>query len=120
MGHQIVWFDMYVVDLDRAVTFYSAVLGQELKKESNMEMEMCVLPHSQGDVAGCLVKSDTNGPSSSGTLVYFNTDGRLDDAIQQVEKNGGKIIKEKHQIGPYGFCAIINDSEGNRVALHSN
>jgi len=36
-----------------------------------------------------------------------------------VEKNGGKILKPKHQIGEHGFRAVVSDSEGNRVALHS-
>jgi hypothetical protein len=30
-----------------------------------------------------------------------------------------KIIEPKQSIGPYGFRAIILDSEGNRLALHS-
>jgi len=33
--------------------------------------------------------------------------------------NPNKILKRKHQIGPYGFRVVILDSEGNRIALHS-
>jgi len=44
----------------------------------------------------------------------------LDDAIAAVVPNGGKIIESKHPIGPFGFRAIVIDSEGNRVALHSD
>jgi len=50
----------------------------------------------------------------------MNCDGRLDDAISAVEPNGGKLLEPKHQIGPHGFRALIRDSEGNRVALHSS
>lgn len=33
---------------------------------------------------------------------------------------GGKILQGKKQISEeYGFMAVITDSEGNRVALHS-
>jgi len=49
-----------------------------------------------------------------------NASGRLDAAIDAVVPNGGKVIKPKHPIGPYGHRAIILDSEGNRVALHSD
>jgi hypothetical protein len=52
-------------------------------------------------------------------LIYLNCDGRLDAAIAAVEANGGKVLKPKHPIGPYGFRAVILDSEGNRLALHS-
>ncbi len=40
--------------------------------------------------------------------------------MEAASKNGGKIIEPKKQIGPYGFRAIILDSEGNKMALHSN
>jgi predicted enzyme related to lactoylglutathione lyase len=43
----------------------------------------------------------------------------LDEAVAAANANGGSILKAKHAIGPYGFCAVIRDSEGNRVALHS-
>ena len=52
-------------------------------------------------------------------MIYLNCDQRLDAAIAAAEKDGGKILKPKHQIGPHGFRAVILDSEGNRVALHS-
>jgi predicted enzyme related to lactoylglutathione lyase len=43
----------------------------------------------------------------------------LDQAIAAVEANGGKVLQPKHPIGPYVHRAIILDSEGNRMALHS-
>ena len=52
-----------------------------------------------------------------GPLIYLNCEGRLDAAIATVETNGGKIAPAaKHQIGPYGFRAVVLDSEGNRIA----
>jgi hypothetical protein len=51
--------------------------------------------------------------------VYLNVDGRIVDAVKAVNAAGGKVLQETHQIGPYGFRAIFQDSEGNRVALHS-
>jgi predicted enzyme related to lactoylglutathione lyase len=67
-----------------------------------------------------LFASDDERPSGQGLLIYLNANGRLDDAIAAVIPNGGKVLKPKHPIGPYGSRAIILDSEGNRVALHSD
>jgi uncharacterized protein len=119
MTNQIVWCDIPVGDLDRAIKFYSAVLRQTVSKESHGGMNFGLLPHTDGSVGGCLVKTDDAKPSANGPLVYLNCEGRLDTAISVVEKSGGKILKPKHQIGPYGFCAVVLDSEGNRIALHS-
>jgi hypothetical protein len=40
--------------------------------------------------------------------------------FQRVTVHGGKIVQSKHAIGPFGIRAIILDTEGNRVALHSD
>jgi hypothetical protein len=113
------WADIPVTNLDRAIKFYSAVLKGEVKKDSFGEMSFGLLPHYESNVSGCLVVMKDNQPSQTGPLVYFSVEGRLDDAIVQVREHAGKILQEKHQIGPHGFRAIIVDSEGNRVALHS-
>jgi hypothetical protein len=115
--NRAVWFDVPVADLDRAQAFYAAVLGVGVSKETFGETSFCVIDHQDGN-GGCLVI----GPdevSDKGVLLYLNTDGRIRDAIAQAEKQGGKILQPLHPIGPHGFRAIILDSEGNRVALHS-
>jgi predicted enzyme related to lactoylglutathione lyase len=43
----------------------------------------------------------------------------LDETLGRVEKAGGKIVMPKTDIGPPGFIAIVRDSEGNSVGLHS-
>ncbi len=119
MANQVVWVDIPVVDLDRAIRFYSAVLGAPVKREDFPGMSIGLLPHEGQDVGGCLHKSDDVKPSDQGPLIYLNAQGRLDQAVAAVPANGGKVLKPRHQIGPYGFRAVILDSEGNRVALHS-
>ncbi|HEX9263693.1 MAG TPA: VOC family protein [Candidatus Binatia bacterium] len=120
MGNQIVWCDIPVLDLDRAVKFYSAVLGQSVEKQDFPGMTIGILPHNDGEVGACLFTSDEEKPSEKGTMIYLNANGRLDDAIAAVTANGGKLVKPKHPIGPFGFRAVVIDSEGNRVALHSD
>jgi uncharacterized protein len=116
--NRIVWCDVPVKDLDRSIKFYSVVLGVKVEKQSYSGWEFASLAHENG-VGGCLTPSEEGRPSDHGPLVYFNCQGRLDEAIASVEPNGGKVLKSKHQIGPYGFRAVVLDSEGNRIALHS-
>jgi predicted enzyme related to lactoylglutathione lyase len=119
MANQIVWCDIPVLDLDRAVRFYTAVLGQAVKKHEFPGMTGGVLPHGDGDAGGCLITSPTEKPSAQGVMIYLNVNGRLDEAIRAVSTHEGKVIEPKHEIAPFGFRAIVLDSEGNRIALHS-
>ncbi len=121
--HQLVWCDIPVTDLDRAVRFYSAVLGAAVQRQEFEGMKFALLPYEQGAVSGCLTPGcpgeKTNRPSAQGPLLYLNCQGRLDQAIAAVTANGGKVLQPRHQIGPHGYRAIVLDSEGNRIALHS-
>ncbi len=119
MENQFVWIDIPVTNLDRAIAFYSEVLGEKLTKESASGFSIGLFPHVKTNVSGCLYISDGNKPSENGPLVYLNAEGKIDKATNAVKTNGGKVLQEKHQIGEHGYRAIIIDSEGNRIALHS-
>lgn len=117
-ANRVVWFDIPVADLDRAATFYEAVLGIKVEKAKYGDISFCILEHNEGN-GGCLVEKPEEISSDKGALMYLNVDGRIKDAVSKVEKNNGKIVNDIHAIGPYGFRAIVLDSEGNRIALHS-
>src|SRR5829696_721093 len=90
--NRAVWFDIPVADLDRAARFYGAVLAIKLHKEKFEQFEFCVLDHKEGN-GGCLVPHPDQVTSTGGILVYLNVDGRIRDAVVQVEKHGGQIIE---------------------------
>lgn len=116
----VVWVDIPVLDLERAITFYSALFGADLERAEHEGTQLAMLPYPDKGPSGCLFENGTDKPSMDGPVVYLSVEGRMGDALIQVGLNGGKVLKPKHEIGPYGFRAIVRDSEGNRVALHSN
>ena len=117
--NRAVWFDMPVADLDRASDFYSAILDIIVSKEKFGDIEFAILDHQDGN-GGCLVVNENSISANSGILLYLNVNNRIKDAVSKVTEHGGSIIDDIHAIGPHGFRAIILDSEGNRIALHSN
>jgi predicted enzyme related to lactoylglutathione lyase len=55
-----------------------------------------------------------------GTLVYFNCNHKMDEYLVRAEAAGAKILMPKTQISPeHGYFAILTDTEGNRIAVHS-
>ncbi len=120
MSHRIVWVDLPVTDLDRAIRFYSAILGLPVTKEGGPGFTFGLLPHGEGEVGGCLVVPEgDDAPSKTGPLVYLNAEGRLAQAVAAVPAHGGQVLQPVHPIGPHGFRAVVLDSEGNRIALHA-
>lgn len=116
----ICWTDIPVIDMKRAVAFYSALLGHEVPLHDYDDWQYGLLPHPEGRHSVCLAPADEeHQPGRNGPLVYLSVDGRLDAAVKVAAEKGGKVLENKRQIGPYGYRAIVVDSEGNRIALHS-
>lgn len=115
----ICWTDIPVTDLDRAAAFYSAVLNREVKKQSEEGYEIAMINSDEGHGNFCLCKLEGRHASENGPLIYLSAEGRLEDAVAKVESSGGKVLQGKHSIAPYGHRALIVDSEGNGIALHS-
>jgi predicted enzyme related to lactoylglutathione lyase len=117
-NNRAVWFDIPVADLDRATNFYAKVLAVGVTKEAFNDIEFSVIHHQDGN-GGCLVPHPDQISSTGGILLYLNANGRIRDAVAQATEHGGKVIEPIHAIGPHGFRVLILDSEGNRIALHS-
>ncbi len=120
------WFEIYVQDMQRAKKFYETVLHVELTKlespasddETGLEMFAFPMNMDAGGASGALAIMKGCPSGGMGTLVYFSCEDCGNEA-SRVEAAGGKICKPKMSIGQYGFIALVSDTEGNMVGLHS-
>ena len=114
------WFEIPVTDMARAKAFYEHVFALELEEHQMGPALMAWFPMKEGVVgaAGSLVKGEGYEPSLEGALVYF-TAPDIDATLSRATEKGGHVIAEKFSIGEHGFVALIQDSEGNRIGLHS-
>ena len=114
------WFEIYVQDMQRAKAFYEAVLGGALQNLESPGIEMWAFPmhDTETGASGALVKMDGCPSGGNSTVVYFSC---TDCAVEasRVAGSGGQVFKEKFSIGPYGFIALVVDTEGNMIGLHS-
>jgi predicted enzyme related to lactoylglutathione lyase len=116
----VCWFEIYVQDMARAKAFYEAMLQIKLSELTMPGMQMWAFPMEMEltGAGGTLVKMEGVKSGGSGTLVYFSC---ADCAVEagRAAKNGGRVEKQKMSIGEYGFIALVVDTEGNMVGLHS-
>lgn len=113
------WFEIPVRDLDRAAKFYETILGIELSRMEMPGAGYAMWPFSRDVLGGALVKGKGRVPSRRGTLVYLACGPDLNVALKKVKGAGGTVLEKKFAIGEHGFIAFFEDTEGNRVALHS-
>ena len=117
----VTWFEIPVNDMERAKAFYEAVFQFEIQLVDFGGLKMGWFPNagSVSGATGSLMQHESYVPSHSGTLVYFSCQDVANE-LSRVEAAGGKVMHNKTQISPeHGFMAVFEDSEGNRIALHS-
>ncbi|MFK7919263.1 MAG: VOC family protein [Ilumatobacter sp.] len=120
---KIGFFDIYVNDMDRAQAFYEAMLDTTLTpmgdpNDASVEMRSFGDDFASHGAGGALVKLEFAKPGPGGSMVYFTCD---DCAVEEarVVAAGGTVVQPKHAIGEHGFVAVITDTEGNMIGLHS-
>lgn len=122
LKNAIVWFDIPVTDIERASKFYENLLGIELLQLSfDNGLKLAVFPVEDGTVSGALsLHAEQYIPSKTGSLLYLNGNPDLQVMLDKVEPNGGKVLLPKSMISEHwGYMALFEDTEGNRVALQS-
>lgn len=114
------WFELPVLDLSRAVKFYSHLFQTSFEILEQGEYSMSLFPKEIGG-GGALMKGPGSVPSEYGPLIYLNANDEIPKMLLRVEEAGGRIILEQTTINEeMGSFALFIDSEGNRLALHSN
>lgn len=118
MTNAINFFEIPSLDFDRAVAFYRDILGVEFHHEVFMGTPSAMFPASEAGAGGAIIFSSVK-PSADGAVIYLNANGKLREAIERVELAGGTVLLPVTAIGDPGYIALILDSEGNRIGLHS-
>ena len=121
MANAINWFELPASNYQRAVNFYRSILGADFEEFSSNGTRMAFFrnePQSYG-ACGAIACGEGYEPSERGALIYFHGGEDLSEPLSKVEESGGKILMGKTPIGENGYIAHFADTEGNRVALHS-
>ena len=115
------WFEIPATNFERAVGFYGAIYDFDMPTRKMGDTMMGFFQHQPGSgTGGAIICGDGSKPSADGSKLYLNAGDDLLTVLNRVETAGGTIIQSKTQISPeIGFFAVIADTEGNHIYLHS-
>lgn len=123
MKNPIVWFEIYVDDIERATKFYETVLAVKLDNMADPSGKGLLMKSFASDMdshgaSGMLVQMEGMKAGGNSTLVYFSCE---DCSVEEsrVAEAGGNVMQAKMNIGEYGFISLCSDTEGNMFGLHS-
>jgi predicted enzyme related to lactoylglutathione lyase len=123
--NKVVHFEIPADDVDRAKKFYSETFGWQLSDwpmddgttyigATTTETDPTThVPKEAGSINGGIVKRNEYAKTPQVTINVPS----IDEFVGKIRKNGGKLVKDKTDVGGMGFYAYVNDSEGNLVGL---
>ncbi|HAS45493.1 MAG TPA: lactoylglutathione lyase [Microscillaceae bacterium] len=116
----VCWFDIHVSDLERAKKFYEMVFDIKLVDLPSEWGKQSTFPFQEKgmNATGALVEKENRPENSNNTIVYFASEDCTTEE-SRVAKAGGQVIQPKTPIGEFGFIALMLDTEGNTIGLHS-
>lgn len=121
MKNLIAFFEIPVVDFNRAVRFYESLLNCQLTVMDWETEKMAFFTNNVGECIGSLSYTLDFKPSKDGILLSFSVED-MEIALSKIKNSGGEIIRAKTKIeaNNRGYFSIFIDSEGNKVGLYSD
>jgi predicted enzyme related to lactoylglutathione lyase len=119
----LVWAEIAVEDMDRALQFYQTHFEVSFKREFINDMDMAVLETADPCAASVgLVKHEMMKPSMTGSIIYLHLAQQLTPLVNKLTQANVTILLPVTPIkgGEVGYIAIFVDSEGNSVGLWAN
>lgn len=113
----IVYLEIPAPQIEKAKDFYSSIFGWQFTPSDLTDKKYYMFQAGEDGLMGAL--DATKAPSSEGHIFYIKVDS-IEETLEKILKNDGKIIREKLNIGAdYGYSTIFQDSNGNHVGLWS-
>jgi predicted enzyme related to lactoylglutathione lyase len=111
----VVWSEIPVSDMKKAVAFYNATFGWTMTIDESGPNPMAILGGNMETVGGHLYPGKP-ATAGNGPTVHISVADRLEDAAIRCRKAGGTVIGEITSIPP-GRFVYATDPDGNSIGL---
>lgn len=117
----VIWFEIWVSDMERAKAFYSGLFGWEFSPLSEYDAQGNYQEIKAGDAAGVngalVLQPGRQRPDARGSVLYVHV-ADLDEAAGKAVALGGRLVQKQTPIGTdMGSFVLVSDTEGNDLGL---
>ncbi len=111
MPSRVIFFELPTVNSATSRKFYETVFGWEFAQYGDAQMDYWLVRTGAQETPG--IDGAVGGPANQFKSA-INTVGvdNLDEAIQKVQANGGKVVAPKMEISNMGWVAYIREPGG--------
>jgi len=120
---KVVHFEIPADDMARASEFYRSIFGWQLMDMSGQGMDYTLAmttpvdeqqqPTEAGAINGGMMQRSDHTPAP---IITIDVES-IDDALRQIEAQGGSTVTPRQAIPGMGAFAYFKDSEGNTLGL---
>ena len=112
---KVIHFEIFADDAERAARFYKAVCGWEIQRWDG-PVDYWLVNAGPDEETGINGAIGERGEGNETTVNVISVPS-LDEALAQVEANGGKVTSPKNLVPGVGTMVYCKDSEGNTIGL---
>ncbi len=119
MSAAIVWVEIPVLDMPRALAFYNTLFQLQSEAHDDGERLSAVLWMIHDKPGLSLTQTAGFNPSPDGPWIYLYSEDPLEELLARVEAAGGEVLTPLTSMGEAGSYTAILDTEGNTIALYT-
>jgi predicted enzyme related to lactoylglutathione lyase len=118
LGSPIVFFEIYVSNIEQAKAFYGDLLGWQFQPTPGYPQMEKVVP-VPGGTAGALIQHDGRVNENWGTILYAHVE-KIHDSFDKALKIGATVVVPIGVIQGVGSITLIRDLDKNIIGLISD
>jgi len=109
---RFVWYDLMTTDQEKAIDFYSEVVGWTTEDWPNAPQRYAMWKPATGGMIGGSVQFPPDQTSLHPHWLGYIATPNVDDTVEQSTKLGGKVVKPADDIPTVGRSAVLADPQG--------
>jgi predicted enzyme related to lactoylglutathione lyase len=121
MSHQlekaVVWSEIPVTDMQKAMAFYNAVFGYELTLDTSGPNPMAIFPAKEAKGSCGHLYPGKPARDGEGPTLHLGVPGKLEDAMARLRSAGGTLLPVPPISIPSGRFVYAKDPDGNSIGL---